>query len=227
MSILEKIKTVPFSSTQYIDESVPKNQIYIHHTASSPDPYGVIKWWESTPETVATAFIVGGREDKSGRWKDGDLIQVFGSGKWAWHLGLKASHLKAGGPKAKTNKELNRQSIGVEVCAWGGLTKTNNGFKTYAGNIITDSEVIEYPNVFRGYKYYQKYTTAQIDILGELLLFLCNKWSINKTYIGDRMFDICPDALQGNNAIYSHVSVRPDKSDMHPQPELISMLKSL
>lgn len=227
MSVLEKIKTVPFTSTQYVDEASPKQQIYVHHTASSPDPYGVVKWWETTPDKIATSFVIAGKPDSSGKWKDGDIIQCFGTGKWAWHLGLTAKHLKAGGPKAWNNKELNRQSIGIEICSWGQLTKTDAGFKNYVGRVVPADEVIEYPVAYRGYKYYQKYTSAQLASVKELLQYLCNKWNISSVYKGDRIFDICPDALQGTNGIYSHVSCRPDKNDCHPQPELIDVLKSL
>lgn len=227
MSVLEKIKTVPFTSTQYVDEASPKQQIYVHHTASSPDPYGVVKWWETTPDKIATSFVIAGKPDSSGKWKDGDIIQCFGTAKWAWHLGLTAKHLKAGGPKAWNNKELNRQSIGIEICSWGQLTKTDAGFKNYVGRIVPDGEVAELATPWRGFKYYQKYTQAQLDNVGELLQFLGNKWNIPLTYKGARMFDVCADALQGAPGVWTHASVRPDKNDCFPQTELISMLSSL
>lgn len=227
MSVLEKIKMVPFATSQYMDESSPKTQIFVHHTASSPNPFGVVDWWITTPEKVATSFVIGGKPDKSGKWQDGEILQCFSSAKWAWHLGLKASHLKAGGSKASTNTTLNREAIGIEICNWGGLTKTADGFKTYVGSKVPDDEVIEYPTPYRGYKYYQKYTPAQIQNVKELLQFLCDKWNIPSAYKGDRMFNICAEALQGEPGIWTHTSVRPDKSDCHPQPELIAMLKSL
>jgi len=225
MSVIEKIKTVPFATTNYINESSPKRQIYIHHTASSPNPFGVIKWWESTPETVATSFVIGGTTGPS--WKDGDIVQAFGSAKWGWHLGLAAKHLKAGGATAWSNKELNRQSIGIEICNWGYLTKTSKGFKNYAGGIVPDAEVVELEVPYKGYKYYQKYTPAQLDNTAELLRYLCAKWNIPSAFKGSRIFDICPDALQGAPGIWTHTSVRPDKFDCFPQKELISMLSSL
>ena len=227
MSILEKIKTVPFAPSNFMDESSPKQQIFVHHTASSPNPFGVIDWWVSTPEKVATSFVIAGKADASGKWKDGDILQCFGTAKWAWHLGLTAKHLSAGGPKAWTNKEMNRQSIGIEICNWGGLTKTDAGFKSYAGRIVPADEVIEYPTPYKGYKYYQKYTPAQLASVKELLQFLATKWNIPTTYKGDRIFNVCADALQGTPGIWTHTSVRPDKSDCHPQPELIAMLSSL
>jgi hypothetical protein len=41
------------------------------------------------------------------------------------------------------------------------------------------------------------------------------------------MWDLNDDALNGKNGIFTHVSYRADKSDMHPQPELVEMLKGL
>lgn len=226
-TILSKIKTVPFAPQHFMDKVTPKSQIYIHHTASSPNPYGVLKWWETTPERVATSFVVGGSQGLSPQWKDGDILQAFNSSKWAWHLGLTKVHLAKGGPKAKSNIELNSQSIGIEICNWGQLTHTDNGFLTYAKTRVPDWEVCELATPYRGFKYYQKYTPQQLENTFELLKFLCDKWSISKTFKGVRMFDICPEALQGESGIWCHTSVRPDKFDCFPQPELISMLSGL
>ena len=41
------------------------------------------------------------------------------------------------------------------------------------------------------------------------------------------MWDISDKALAGEAGVWTHVSFRTDKSDCHPQPELIQMLKSL
>ena len=40
-------------------------------------------------------------------------------------------------------------------------------------------------------------------------------------------FELNTDALAGKPGIWSHTSVRKDKFDVHPQDELIAMLKSL
>jgi hypothetical protein len=55
------------------------------------------------------------------------------------------------------------------------------------------------------------------------------KWMGQKSY--DRLFPpndgTSPDALSGAPGLYSHNSVRTDKSDVFPQKELIEMLKTL
>jgi N-acetyl-anhydromuramyl-L-alanine amidase AmpD len=226
MTVLDKITTVPFEEKNYVNETTTKNQIYIHHTASSANPYGVIEWWKQTPERVATAFVIGGRS-KSSKWKDGEILQCFGSGKWGWHLGLTAQHLKAGGPNHKSSTDLNKLSIGIEICSWGQLTKTDKGFKSYAGEIVPDDEVVEFSTPYKGFKYYHKYSDAQIQNTGELLTYLCDKWSIPKDFKGMQMFDIDARCLQGESGIWTHTSCRPDKFDCFPQPELIQMLQTL
>jgi N-acetyl-anhydromuramyl-L-alanine amidase AmpD len=224
MTILDKITMNPLAPDQYYNEDTVKTQIYVHHTAGGPNPQTAIDWWNSTPERVATAFIIGRDAPANAKWYNGQIVQCYGSGKWAHHLGLKASQLVSGG---KTNLELNKGSIGIEICNWGGLTRTANGYATYAGNIIAESDIVEYPTPYKSYKYFQKYTSEQLGNLHELLQFLCNKWNISSAYKGDQIFNVDKRALMGENGIFTHTSVRPDKSDCHPQPELIQVLKSL
>ena len=57
----------------------------------------------------------------------------------------------------------------------------------------------------------------------DLLAFLCDKYSIPSDF-KLKSFDVNKDALNGVPGIYSHTSYRPDKSDVHPQPELIAAL---
>lgn len=224
--ILNRITMVPFANDQFLDEVSTKRQIFLHHTASDPSPYGVVDWWKSTSERVATAFVVGG-STVGVKWKDGDVVQTFGSNKWAWHLGLKQEHLIKGGPNHSNNIDMNKMSIGIEICNFGQLTKSAKGYKAYTGTIIPDTQVVEYTIPYRGYSHYQKYTDAQIQTVHDLVVYLGQKYNIPVSYKGDKMFNICPEALCGESGVWTHTSVRPDKFDCHPQPELIEMLKSL
>lgn len=225
MTVLEKIIWTPLGDAHFMKEETAKHQIYVHHTASSPDPYGVLDWWRHTPERVATAFVIAGRPaGGNARWKDGDIVQCFSSKHWAWHLGLKASHLAKGG---KTSTWLNQMSVGIEICSWGQLTEKSTGFYSYAGTRVADVDVCELSVPFRGYKFYQKYTEAQLDNTRELLLYLGQTWDIDLKYKGDEIFDIDKRALMGERGIWAHSSVRKDKFDVYPYPPLINMLKSL
>ena len=54
-------------------------------------------------------------------------------------------------------KNLDRTSIGIELCAWGGLTKKGDKFYNYVNGVVPQSEVAELQTEFKGYKYYHKY----------------------------------------------------------------------
>jgi len=215
---LSEIIQVDFPNDQYIREAYDKNQIVLHHTVSGQGVNGDIAWWRKTTARVGTAIIVG--------W-DGKIYQCFSSKYWAYHLGLKTSN----------NKSLNRGSIGIEIDAWGGLVRTNRQWypakwdkdlKKFVANtrVAPIQNVQVYPNGFRGFYGFEKYTEKQIEAVRQLLVFWNERYDIPLDYHED-MWDISDNALAGKDGIWTHVSYRKDKSDCHPQPELIQMLKSL
>lgn len=216
---LSDIISVDFPENQYFREETKKSQIVLHHTVSGQGVNGDIAWWRSTADRVATAIIIG--------W-DGKIYQCFESGLyWAHHLGLKTSN----------NKALNMASIGVEIDAWGGLVEVNKLWypakwdevsKKYVANTAVRPirNVQVYEQKYRGFYGFEKYTNAQIQALRKLLIFWNEKYGIPLKYNAD-MFDVSSKALAGQSGIWSHTSYRSDKSDVHPQPELIQMLKSL
>lgn len=231
MTILDKIKLVDYPTDRYYQEDgLKRNQIVLHHTAGDSDPYAVLTYWKSQADKVATHFVIAGTPvGKKSAYQDGDIIQLYSTrNSWAWHLGLTQAHLNVGGPKHSTNTLLNKQSIAIEICSWGGLTQKGTKYYSYDGTLVPASQVQSYPNGYRGYHFYQKYSDAQLENLGELITYLCDKYAISTDYHPE-LFDVWPSALCGINGITSHVSYRPapEKFDNHPQPELIEMLKSL
>lgn len=217
---LSEIIQVDFPENQYYKEQTPKKQIVLHHTVSGRGTSGDINWWESTPERVATAVIVG--------W-DGKIYQCYSTLYWAHHLGTHAPN----------NLILNKSSIGIEIDSWGGLIKDIDGNYYPAGNwdvaqkkylpnkkagIIKNVQI--YDKSFRGFFAYEKYTDAQIEAVRELLIYWRDKYNIPLTYNSD-MWDYSSKAIAGFSGVWTHLSYRVDKSDCHPQPELIAMLKSL
>ncbi len=200
---LSKIETIDFPKSQYFQEIYEKKSIVMHHTVG-PTIESTLSEWKSTSDRVATCIII----DRGGiPW------QLFSSKYWA-------AHLKCG------NLNLDRHSIAVEIVNWGQLTPTSDGrFKTYYGNkIYTTAQY--YPNAYRGYHYFEKYTDAQIITLGELMLYWNMIYNIPLKY-RESIWDVTQDARNGVPGIYSHTSYRTDKSDCHPQHELVSMLKTL
>lgn len=223
MAILDDIKMDTLPDDQYVKEETNKNTIYIHHTASSADAEGVRNYWASNEEAVGTAFIIAGRDTGTTKWKDGEIVQCFSSKYWAWHLGLKADKMPAG---HAPSRQLNSQAIGIELCNWGYLSKNASGeFINYAGGKVPADQVVELE--YNGQKYWHTYTEAQIESLRQLLLFLGDKWKIPLEYKGFEMFSLNDRAFKGEPGIWTHTSVRTDKWDCFPMPELITMLESL
>jgi hypothetical protein len=58
------------------------------------------------------------------------------------------------------------------------------------------------------------------------LAYWNEKFGIPLDYNAD-MWDVTNNALDGKPGIWTHNSYRTDKSDCHPQPELIKMLQTL
>lgn len=221
------IITVDFPDDQYYRAAYAKNQIVLHHTVSGQGANGDINWWRSTADHIATAIIVD--------WK-GDIYQCFGSKYWGHHLGVKSSFIKERGTTV-SNVDLNKKSIGVEIDAWGGLVRTNRQWypakwdvdlKKFVANtragVVQNVQVYEKP--FRGFYGFEKYTDEQIESVRQLLVYWNERYGIPLDYHED-MWDISNNALNGKDGIWTHVSYREDKSDCHPQPEFIQMLKSL
>ena len=210
----------------YYKEEALKNQIYLHHTVSNGNPLSAINWWRQSPVRVATAIVVAGRPHNSrSKYADGEIYQCFWSKHWAHHLGLKRNHLL---PNSPSNTYLNKHSLGIEIANWGWLTLENDGrFMALGGKVpVPENEVVEYSGLYKGHQYYHKYTDAQLESVRKLLLYFSDLFDIPKRY-QEGMFDILPAALRGEKGIFTHTSVRPDKSDCHPQTELIEMLQSL
>ena len=224
MSIIEKIVWSPLNEGQYIREAVRKNAIYIHHTAGSASPGGVKRWWNETKTRVGTAFIIGGKPTRASHtWKDGELMQVFSSKYWAYHLGLKKANMP---PGSASSRDLNSKSIGIELCNWGYLSKRADGkFYTYVNSVVPEEEVITLDWKYRGHYHWHRYTDAQLATLEELLLYLAHKYNIPAHYKGDKMFELDIRAFEGEAGIWTHTSVRQDKTDCSPQPHLIDILK--
>ena len=215
-----KIKNVSFPADQYYAETHVKNQIVLHHTVSNPlSAMGDINFFLSDKARIATYAVVE---------YDGTLFKCFKSTEWGHHIGVKAAELKKDGFKdyATRNVLLNKHSIGIEIDNWGGIVKKNGKYLTvYGTEVSKDLEVIECN--WRGYKYFQKYSDAQIECLEELLPILMTANKIQNYGLKDGNFDKRMDALQGVSGIFSHSNYRSDKSDLYPDKRIVELLNSI
>jgi hypothetical protein len=127
------------------------------------------------------------------------------------------------GLKTNSNSELNKHSIGIEICNWGQLIEKNGKYYNYINKEVPPEQVVQMPK-FRGFEYYHEYNTKQLYALECLILELSKQFNIDLTYHND-MWDLSTNAMAGQNGVYTHVSYRKDKNDMAPQSGLIDMLK--
>ena len=211
---LQKIVQERLDSNQYNHEEHPKRQIYLHHTAGGPSAVNVAKFFNSQQGKVATAFIIGA---------NGIIVQCFSSKHWAYHLGLKEDIFNEAGVGYQS---LDKISIGIEICNYGPLTKRNGYYYNYLNARVDYTEVEFLATKYKGHIYWQKYTDAQIESTRQLLVYLCDTYKIPRTYYAS-IFDIDKRALQGERGIFTHNSVRKDKSDIYPCPRMITMLENL
>jgi hypothetical protein len=212
------IRQISFPDTQFIGEVFPKTQIYLHHTAGGPNADIVFHGWAQTRDRIATCVVISG----DGPY-DGEIVQGFSSKFWAYHLGVKNSHFSRFGLPFIN---LDRISIGIEICNWGQLTERKGRFFNYLNKEIPSTQVYELRTPHRGFKYYHNYTDAQIASTKELLLLWKERYDIPLTYNPD-IWDVTPRALKGERGVFTHNSVRPDKVDVYPHHKLIEMLQTL
>jgi N-acetyl-anhydromuramyl-L-alanine amidase AmpD len=212
------LKQIDFPITQYLREEHPKKQIYLHHTAGRSNGENTFKWWASNPERVATCVCISGIGAV-----DGQIVQGFSSKYWAYHLGIKRSVFDAYGVPY-TN--LDKYSIGIEICNWGQLSFTGGKFYNYVGGEVPEKEVIKLDVPYKRHIYFHNYTDAQIESVRQLLVLWNQRYGIPLKYNED-IWTVTQRALRGEAGVFTHNSVRADKIDIYPHPKMIQMLKSL
>lgn len=211
------------TESEYVKTETKKDSVIIHHTAGGHNPvWTVNSWGNDSIGRIATAFTLGGRSisTKGDSSYDGVVVMAFEPKYWAWHLGVKG-----------TKGKLDKKSIGIEICNYGPITLgKDNKFYNYVKKPMPETDVYDLGVKWRGYRYFHKYTDLQIDSLRHLLGWISQEFGISlkkSTPWSIDSFDVSKEALSGSGGLWTHVNYRKDKSDCHPQPELIEMLNSL
>jgi len=221
---VSKIKQVPLPETQYIKEETEKHQIVLHHTAGNSSAPGTIKMWANDDRgRIATCVVISGKGQSKDTY-DGEICQAFSSKHWAYHLGIKTEVFKS---KGLPQIAIDKHAIGIEICSWGPLEKRGDKFYNYVDREMPADQVTKLETPYKGHTYYHRYTDAQIESVKNLLLYWRDIHGINLTYHEDDMWTVSTRALKGENGLYTHNSYRKDKTDIHPCPRMIAMLKSL
>jgi len=210
---------------EYIEADVPilNDYVMIHHTAGHANPFNVVNNWNNdTIGRIATEFVIGGCDAKTGDCKyDGTTVQAFPEGAQAWHIGKSGSSYMV------------RHTVGIELCNFGYL---NNEFETYVGSIVHKSQVVKLEEPFRGFELWHKYSDEQLKALHKLLLYISSRDNIDLSVgliewvkkEGPKGFEFKQEAYEGKvKGLLTHTNVRKDKFDCFPQAELIDMLLSI
>jgi N-acetyl-anhydromuramyl-L-alanine amidase AmpD len=205
-------RKIPLATNQYYQGVFPKKYIFLHHTAGG-SAAGAIAGWAADPLHIATPYIIE---------RTGDIYEVYDPKYWAYSLGVKG------------NTAIEKAAIPIEIVSYGNLTvatadnpakKVRKGdFVSYTGRPISPAEVVQLN--FRGFKYYQKYTDAQIRALSELLPYLMDRFKIAPQTDLNGFWEYRSPATL-TPGIWSHTTVRKDKVDIFPQKELIDLVYGL
>ena len=202
---------------------------FIHHTAGWDNPYNTINSWNrDTRGRVATQYCIGGSNVKGKEAKyDGKVVECFPNNYVGWHLG-------------KVGKfAISKFSGGVELNNFGYLKNKGDKFYTYVNTEVKPEFVCDLGYKFRGYQYWHAYSDKQIESLRLLILHLKDVYPkmdlengipklLKEGVHAKDAFEFNEDAYYAKQfGLWSHTSVRKDKFDCFPQPELVEMLKNL
>ena len=234
-----KYNIIKFNPSQYFHDQINnKNQIILHHTVSG-GKWGIeaikgdINHFYEQDMQIAVQFIIS---------RDGTINQLFSIKNWGYHLGISQKIYDEYGIHLSDGHLLDKKSVAIEIDSWGPLLQDKTTKKWYPtiwdiakkksfinkkASSIPEENIVFYKNGFRGFYAYEKYTSEQINAVKQTIYSIQEIFTNIILKYNKNMWDVSSDALNGVNGIWTHVSYRPDKSDCHPQPELIEMLKLL
>jgi hypothetical protein len=192
------IKKQYLEDEEYYHDIVSKKTIYLHHTAGSHRPDWVVSSWERDKtgsggvRHIATAYVIGGKSIRDGNVEfDGVVVECHPPEKWAHHLGI----------KARNNKVLNQESIGIEICNYGPLTKKGDEYFTYVNSKVPTEDVVDLGYEFKGFRYYHAYTPAQIKATQELVTKLGKDFNIDISKGMQRVLNLHLNMPEGLNTL--------------------------
>jgi hypothetical protein len=213
---LKSIIQLVYPANRSFSKKYKKTQTVGHHTVSGKGVMGDLAHWLKAKFNMGTPVIFP---------REGPINQLFSTSRWAYHLGVQSwVYKKLGIPYNRRDME----SIGYEIDSYGGLkwNKSKERWENVYGGHVATEDVIEYPKGFRGYYAFERYTPNQVELVRQFLVYCNEVYGIPMDYKPE-MWEVSAAALSGEAGNWSHTSFRYDKSDMHPQPELIEMFKGL
>jgi len=239
-----RYRFIYYPEDKFKHDNITKSQIVLHHTVSGDGAAGDINHWLTGEDDVATSFIIA---------RDGTINQLFSTSYWGNHLGTDAPNnvelnKKSIGIEIDSWGGLVKHKNGK----WYPTIKNAKSIPDEKVELYDTST--GYPKGFRGFFGFEKYTDEHIRSVRDLiksivignggdhkgkypnidLKFQDTIWNINYNPttgvpIGSPNggLETSNDALDGTSGIWTHTSFRGDKSDCHPQPSLVKMLRNL
>jgi hypothetical protein len=186
---------------QYFPAGTTKTGICLHHTVGG-SAASTVDWWKRDGQMVGVAYIID---------RDGTIYQVFDPKAWAYQFGLKW--------KDPDRLNFEKRFIGIEIASEGGLTES--GANLYSFGVVSPktlkprSEAFDYGQLYRGFRYFDKYETAQIDSVVQLVDSLLTTYNIERR-IPKNYLEYYGQSLKDFRGVLGHVNVRQDKSDPLP-----------
>jgi len=215
MNIIKKL----LDSKNFVGENTKKTAIVIHHTAGNYRPDLQINYWNGDKlGRVCTHYVIGGLPTNGKDISfDGQVYQAVEEKYCGFHLGIVGN-----------GNRFDKQSIGIEICNYGGLVLSKDGkYYNYVHGIVPNDQVVDLGYVWRGYRYWHKYTENQLISLEKLIkdIAIRNEISINSFQGCDYDSDLLK--LPKISGLFVHSNFRKDKFDCPPQGDFVNMLKKL
>lgn len=201
-----------------------KKFVVLHHTVSGGSPFTIKKYFDD--KKFATQFVLGSQ---------GDFVQCYTDfNNWGWHLNVNSVKNVI---TSSQERFLAENSTSVEICNYGAVKYKNGKFYNGYDQPISEDNLIDYRTVygnnfkFRGDVFFEKYTKEQVTALKHWIVDMLKIYKLDlsndKRALDESWFNFDKNAYIGNYALFTHTNVREDKSDLHPQPEIIQMLKEI
>lgn len=191
---------------QFNDEVTTKKSIVFHHTAGGGTPKNVIdNWAHDTQGAIGTHYVIG---------RDGSIVQAIEEDKWAYALGVTNANYRT----------IEKQSIQIELIAYGYLNKRGSEWITAYGQSMKEEDIYLLPAPFKGFRAFHKYTDAQIMALVNLVPQICQRHGI-KGSLSMADFALEQSALNCAMGFWTHNSFRADKTDVYPDARILDAFK--
>lgn len=202
--------TFRLPTTEFANETVEKDLIMLHFTASSTAQSVYNAWMapvNGKPYRVATAYVVD---------RDGVIYEFFPPEKWAWHLGMTGNN---------PNSINDRRAVAIEIVNVGSLQEDAgnkdqlnwwpNSYKTrWCSKAETDRYV---KATYRGNKYFATFPAVQVTAVHDLVHHLAAKFNVPKVIPpAAKRMEFDPVFFSAYKGIASHQNYRADKTDMGP-----------